>query len=529
MSQTDTLPRATVAPPDSRGRLRRAWDTLQDTIRQPVRTVTRSAAIQTVSTGVEDVDSPDGLPDLVDLYYDTGAIRTNLNIFRDDVTAPGLRVEVDEDENADAEAVEDYFMGGENAPDGAPENGFLSEAFVNDEKRLPIDHALDLSVLDRWRRGTVLLVNTYGDRDGPDGPIISGCTFVRPETMSARTYANTNQLVVANPDDPENDAVEVTLTDFDEAAAWVQFDENAILNRIFNRTNGSRGVNFSGRTSVYLSQNDVHKLTLDQDVGGDNAEEGVFGESIIRSISTEASALNSIKRDLEKAAKDASLGFYTLEANDYVLEGAGENGENVRVSWPDEDIDAVMSEYDSLNPGEILATNAKATLNGVDAAVPDIEWLLRHYTRDVIDPLPAPFYKHSQADEINQFVTDEQQEDYQDRIAKERDVQARFYEGWVRQVCRRHPDLDPAGVSVTIEPEQDESPVLSLDADTLDNLSTFTGAMADVYGPGGAPAFVREQVLNELILMLPEDATPEGAEAGEASMEELAQAVSDGE
>jgi hypothetical protein len=478
------------------GRIRRAWDTLQDTLRQPVRTVTRNATLNTIGTGVEDVDPPDAIPDYVDLYYDTGAIRTNLNVYRNDVIEPGIRVESDDDATAD------YFNGGDAAPEGAPENGFLSECYVFDEKRQPLDRALGLSTLDRWRRGTVLLVNIYAEPDDPDS-IISGCTFVRPETVSARTYSTQNQLLLPDPDDPANADVETTLTPRGEAAAWVQFDENAILSRLGRR-------DFKSRSSVPLSQNDVHKLTLDQDVGGDDPEEGVFGESIIRSVSDEATELNNIKRDLETAVQDASMGFYTLELNDYVLEGAGENGGNVRVSWDDADIDAVMSEYDNLTPGEVLATDAKANLNRVDGTVPQIEWILRHYTRDIIDPLPAPFYKHSQAEEINQFVTDDQQEDYRQRVSNERRIQAAFYEGFLRDVARRHPDLTAEGLTVRIEPEMDASPVMSLDAETIDKISTFAGAMSDLYGPGGAPAFVQERILNELILQLPEDASPGG-------------------
>lgn len=516
MSSANQLPRVEIDTHEPRSRFRRAIDTLQDTLRQPVRTVTRSATLKTIRTGVEDVDAPDDLAEFVDRYYDTGAIRKNLNEFRDDVTEPGITVESPDDATAD------YFNGGDAAPEGAPEGGFLSACFVIDEKQQPLANALDISTLDRWRRGTVLLVNVYAEPDDPDS-IISGCTFVRPETISARTYANKNQLLDPDPDAPENAGIEPELTKRGEAAAWVQFDENAILSRLFRRTNGDRGRDFSGRTSVFLSQNDVHKLTLDQDVGGDDAEEGVFGESIIRSINDEAKELNSIKRNLEKAVEGAALGFYTLEANDYVLEGAGPDGGNVLIQWPDADIDSLVNDLDSLDPGEIIATDAKAALNRVAPNVPDVEWILRHYIRDIVDPLPAPFYKHSQADEINQFVTEDQQEDYQARISKERQVQARFYEGYLRQVAERHPDLDPTDLTVSIEPEQDASPIMSLDDATIERIETFAGALQSIYGPGGAPAFIAEEVLSELVLQFPEEASLDGETMDDLSLDALAE------
>lgn len=487
-------------------RLRRAIDTLQDTIRQPVQTVTRNATLNTISTGVEDIDSPDNIPDYVDLYYDTGQIRTNLNLFRNDVVEPGIRVLSPDD------ATEDYFMGGDNAPEGAPENGYLSECFVIDEKRRPLTDALGISTIDRWRRGTVLLVNIYADPSDPDS-IISGCTFVRPETMSARTYSYTNQLLLPDPDAPENQDVSFDTTVRGEVSAWVQFDENSILSRLGRR-------NFTDRASVHLSQNDLHKLTLDQDVGGDQQEEGVFGESIIRSISDEATQLNAIKRDLEKAVKNASMGFFTLEANDYVID-AGD--EKILVEWPDGDIDTIVNDLDSLEPGEVLSTDAKINLNREGGEVPDVSWILSKYTRDIIDPLPAPFYKHSDAVDLNRDIGKDQQQDYQDTISHERRVQSEFYESFLRQVARRHPELEAEGLSVVVEPEQDESPVLSLDSETMDKLSTFASAMSDVYGPGGAPAFVQDQVLNELILQLPEEAsiTDGTAEMDDMSLDDL--------
>jgi len=228
MSSDADYDRATIDTPE-KGRLRRAWDTLQDTVRQPVETVTRRASLKTVSSGAEDIDAPDAIPTFVDLYQDTGAIRKNINEFRDDVAEPGIRVDSPDDTTAA------YFNGGDDAPEGAPTNGFLAECYVDDQKRQPIDEALDVAIVDRWRRGTVLLENVYGDRENEDGdPIISGCTFVRPETISARTYTNTNQLLVPNPDDPLHEGVDPKLTDRGEVAAWVQFDENAILSRVFD-------------------------------------------------------------------------------------------------------------------------------------------------------------------------------------------------------------------------------------------------------------------------------------------------------
>ena len=503
MSHPDTLPRVEIQSQDSRGRVRRALDTLQDTIRQPVETVTRSATLKVARSGIEDVNAPEDIDEYVELYYDVGAIRKNLNEFVDDVTAPGIRVSHPDD------SVADYFNGGEDAPDGAPAGGFLAEAYINDQKRQPADLALDQSTLDRWRRGTVMLVNVYADPDDPES-IISGFTFVRPETVSARTYKNTNQLIEPDPDSPENADVDFETTPRNEAAAYVQFDEQSIIGRRRRRREESLGTFGEKESSVYLSQNDVTKLTLDQDIGGDNQEDGVFGESAIRSISDEATQYNTIKRLLEEAVKGKAWGLWTAQMNPMLID-AGD--EKILIEWDDQDIQNTEQEIEDIGPGSVLTTDAQIDLERHDGSVPNIEWLLRHYLRDIVDPLPAPFYKHSQADEINQFVTEEQQEDYQQRIQKERRVQAEAFESALRQVVERHPDLEnPDELSVEIAPESDDSPIRTMTLEDIEKIQTYMAAV-QMAAPADEPTMLMSEAeIRELVLQLPEEMPDEVAQ-----------------
>ena len=503
MSQADTYPRVDVQTEQRKGRLRRALDTLQDTIRQPVETVTRSAVLKVARSGIEDVNPPDDIDEYVELYYDVGAIRKNLNEFVDDVTAPGLRVSHPDD------SVEAYFNGGDEAPDGAPAGGFLAEAYINDQKRQPLDLALDQSTLDRWRRGTVMLVNVYADPDDPES-IISGFTFVRPETVSARTYKNTNQLIEPDVESPENDGIDYELTPRGEASAFVQFDEQSIIGRRRRRQDRPLGTFGETSSSVYLSQNDVTKVTLDQDIGGDRQEEGVFGESVIRSISDEATQYNQIKRLLEESVRGKAWGLWTAQMNPMLID-AGD--EKILIEWDDRDIQDTEKEIENIGPGSVLTTDAQIDLERHDGEVPNIEWLLKHYLRDIVDPLPAPFYKHSQADEINQFVTDEQQEDYQQRIQKERRVQAEAFESALRKVVERHPDLDAADdLSVEIAPESDDSPIRTLTTEEVEKIQTYMAAV-QMAAPADEPTMIMSEAeIRELILQLPEEMPDEVAQ-----------------
>lgn len=483
MSKADTYPRAEVTTAPPKGRMRRWLDTLQDTLTQPVETVTRSASLGVTSGNVEAIDPPEDIDEYVDLYYSIGFIRKNINEFISDVIEPGVRVESDHD------ATQDYFMGGDSAPDSAPENGFLSECFVFDEKRQPIRKGLRVTIRNKWVRGTDLVEYLKADPEDPES-LITGFAHIRPETVRPRTYPNTNQLI--GPEDTENAD---KTTKRGEAAAYVQFDQQSILGRRLNV--------FDDQTSIPLSQNDVLKQTLDQDIGGQNTEDGVFGRSIIESVKDDAEEYRSISRDEAEAIKRIAFGLYTVQFNDYVIENAG--GENILVEWDSDDIQAMESEIENAEPGTVLTTDAKIELNRFQPDLPDLDGPMRRRARDIVDPLPAPFYKHSQADEINQFVTEDQQEDYQRLIKHERNEQADQWQQAFRLVAERHPELDPEGLDVVIAPEEEASPIRTLDNETIERIERYASAVNTLVEASQTGILVDEPEIRDLVLQLPEE------------------------
>lgn len=261
-----------------------------------------------------------------------------------------------------------------------------------------------------------------------------------------------------------------------------------------------------------LSQNDVTKQTLDQNIGGPDPEDGVFGVSILRSIKADATEYKNIKRDRAEAIKRKAWGLWTAQYTPEVIET---ETENIIIEWEDGDIDSVKSTVEDLGPGEMVHSDAAIQLKRHDAEVPELGDTLQHYVADILAPLPAPKFVTGHEDDINRDVTSEQDPRYQQLVEEERDVQEASWTAAFRRVAERHEDLDPAGLQLKIEPEPEESPIMSLDNDAIERISTFAGAIADLYGPGGAPAFIQEQVLNELILHLPEDAS-----IGDANMDE---------
>lgn len=509
MSTDSDYNRTTVSPSDNRGYLRRGLDTLQNTLSQSVETVTRKATLKATSGEVEDIDAPDNIEELYNLYETNPLIRSNIDQFTRDVTKPGVRVE------AEDPATEAYFNGGEDAPESAPEGGFLEEAFVLQEKRRPFVMGLEMAVRNRWVRGTVLIEKLKAEEDEADSRL-TGYRHIRPETVSARTYDYTNILV--DPEDTEAVGQE-EITERGEAAAWIQFDENAILSR-------RAGRDFSNRTSIPLSQNDVVLQTLDLNIGGSDPEDGVFGTSVLEAVKEDAEEYAEIKRDRATAIKRTAYGQWMLEFDEEALELGDEVHHRV---WDEADQDAMVSELEDVGAGQIVFGDSPFTLKKFPQEVPDLDDTLKHYVNDIIAPLPAPKFATAHGEDVTQHVTEEQDARYEQRIKEERQYQERSWTQAFRDFAERHPDLESEGIKVKIRPEQGDSPIDKLDDTDVDKIASYMGAVADAYGPGGAAAYIDEEVINELILQLPEDSGL-GGDAGvdDLGLDDLEQALDDG-
>lgn len=500
---SDTYPRAEVQT-KSKGRIRSTLDTLQEALSQKVETVTRPASFQTVGGNVEDIDPPEDIDELYALYEEIGLIRANLNQFVSDVWKPGARVVADDD------TTEAYFNGGEDIPDFAPEGGFINNCFVFDEKSQPFQYGGKTTTLNRWVRGTVTLERLKKDDEDPESEI-TGWRHIRPETLSARTYENTNILV-----DPE-DTGEVPnseITKRGEAAAYVQFDEQSIL----GRRNG-----FRDKTSIPLSQNDVFKQVLDLNIGGDDPEAGVFGTSILRAVKDDAEEYRSIKRDMAESVKSKAWGLWTAQFTPEVIE-TGDTFEVLR--WDQESVDDTVGDIENMGPGDLAYSDAPFDLKRHDGEVPDLDDMLKHYVDDILTPLPAPKYTVGFETDINQFVTEKQDERYTRVIDEEQHYQERQWSKEFQLVAERHPQLDPSGVKLEVQPDDEESPVLSLDDADVERIATFSKAMKDLFGPGGAPTYVDEEILLQMVLQLPEESLV-GGEMDGLSLDELGDMVED--
>lgn len=477
-------------------RFRTGWDALQSTLRQSVETVTRTARIDVSSTGVDEIDPPDDLDEYWNQYKTTGIVRSNFDQFVSDVVKPGVRIEADDDTTVD------YFMGGDSAPDEAPDGGFLSNSFVHaGERHQPFQPGLKSTIANRWIRGTVTVELLKKDKDDAESEI-TGFYHIRPETLYPQVYANKNILLDPDPDASANENVDFEETPRGEVAAYLQFDDQSILGR---RIGG-----FS-QDAIPLSQNDVMKQVLSPDIGGDDTnEQGIFGTSVLEAISVDIEEYKATKRDRYRAIQTKAYGIWLANFGKEAIELSDTQREIVE--WDDKSQQEFMDVVEGLGPGDVMEADGPLEMKQFDSDVPDLESTLGHYVDDITSPLPAPKYSIGFEKNINQFVTERQETRYDDIVDEERRYQERKWTGVFRTIAERHDALDPSGLEVVIEPEEDESPVRSLDDEEIERIRVYTQALKDLYGSGSAASFVDEEMLRELVLQLPEDSEPEEPE-----------------
>ncbi|GAB3669536.1 hypothetical protein [Halopiger thermotolerans] len=485
-------------------------EALAQRLSQTVETVTRNSRIFIESSDVDDLNPPEDIDEYHQLYREIGIIRANLNQFVRDVVKPGVRIE------ADDPTTQAYFMGeapedGE-VPDFAPEGGFLENcAVLAGEKHQPFYPYLKVDILQKWTKGTTL--NEYLKADDevtePDARI-TGFKHIRPETVSARTYANKNILL--DPEDTEI-AEEDEITKRDEAAAYVQFDDQSIV----GQRNGGMD-----EDEVYLSQNDVLKRTLDPDIGGDDAtEEGIFGTPILESCADDAEEYRDIKRDRAVAIKKTAYGVWLVEFDTEVTEVG--NDEVIVETWDQDEQDEWVANVDSLEAGGIVGHDGSITPDQWEPTIPELDGPLEHYVADILAPLPAPKYATAFGESIANHVSDRQENSYQDTIIEERRDAERDWTQAFREVADRHPELDPSGLEVKIAPKESDNPIATLDDDEIEKMEQFMTALNEGLGNVPIDAVLDLEQFLQTTMDLPEDVFVDG----EIDVDESAPSIED--
>lgn len=460
-------------------------EALQAPFRQDVEAVERTASATVHSGSVDEIDPPADIDELHhDIYEQVGIVASNIDQYVQDVFEPGVRVE------ADTEATETFFH-----------DEFLPNcAVIGGEKHQPFESFAPITETQRLTRGTVLVNLLPNDRETPiPDTKVTGFYHVPPETVTALTEEQKNILL---PPDADNLPASIGDTDVErtrrgEIAAYAQFDDHSIL--------GRRRGGFDQET-VYFSQTDIAKATNNLDIGGDGSDEtGIWGRSILRPIKEEAAEYEEAKRDRAAAIKTKAHAIWVAKFGAEVLEFPNDQTE-VR-EWEDDSIDNVMSELEGMGPGDVLEVEGPVELDQWEGSVPDLDATLQQLVDDILAPLPAPKYAVGFETDINQFVTQQQETRYEQTVRQGRNYQEHFWTNVFETVAESH-GHNADGLQVKIEPEEEESPIMSLSDEEIERMKTWAEAYSEVRGDVPSDMAADMGALRELILQLPDDADP---------------------
>lgn len=409
-----------------------------------------------------------------DQYRLCPLVRVPINIFADDVTAPGYRVQAD-----DEQLVADL------------EEWLSNAAIVGGESHRDFAEILQGAIVHEQVRGTALVEKVAAD-DAPDETW--GFRLVNPSTVEAYTYESKAFLI--RPDDTGVDGVK--LTPSGEAAAYGQWGDGALAGP-FNED------------TVYLSQDDLIKLVQDPDTAD------IFGNSTIEPVSTEIDELYRMLDDVGEAVHSKGYPHWLFKLGE-----PNGDAQNPRAGvWPEEQMRSYRDEHKDGNwevgskdfvPGDV-------EVETISSDVPEIEELLDWYVQEIMASMPVPLYKlGSHANDINRDITSEQSPQYERRVkAKRRRLQNAFTPV-LKEKARElgYGDELVSSVELSIEEERESNPLKRDDFSPSDFAEFAQGLKAA--GGGDATAVVEPDEMREL-LGLPERDGDDGS-LDESSLDE---------
>jgi hypothetical protein len=390
-----------------------------------------------------------------ELYQASPLVNTGVNIYADDVTAPGVRVQADDDE-LEAELTK----------------WKRNAAIIGGESHRDLSELLYLKVIQEQVRGTSL-AEAVPTKENIDD--LYGFRLVNPSTVVTYTYES--QPVLIRPDEDEID--DVNRTERGEAAAYGQYADGALAGP-FNRE------------TIYLSQNDVIKLVRDPDT------HDIFGHSVVAPIANDIEELDRMLHDVGEAVHSKGYPMWIFQLG----EPSGDPQNPRKGVWPEEEIKNYRDDHKEGNwstdqkdfvPGDV-------DLETYDSDVPEIEELVQQRIERIISGLPVPKYKiGAHTDSINRDVTSTQEPQYERTVrSKRRDLESAF-EPYFRRKARElgYDDEAVESIELRIEEEQETNPLKREDFDTAEFAEFCSGLEAA--GGGDATEIIEPDEMRDLL------------------------------
>lgn len=433
--------------------------------------------ISVVAGGDNSIDAPESIDEEFELYETTGFVSAAIHQYADDVLLPGVRI------RADADDTETWLN-----------ETFLPQAgIVGGQRHQKFSQFLYQDVIQYLAGGNILDENVK-DSEGQ----ITGFLHINPATCKALTEPD--KPILRSPDATEDewwgegtgDWFETTRG---EAAAFAQYHDDSAL--------GLKG-EFGERDEIPLSLNDVTYRPRTPPAGE------IWGIPITRNIKGELTEFKNIRRDLARAIRTKAWGIWSVAFDTEVIET---KDEVLVEGWSQDEMDAFTEGVGSMDPGEIVGHDGTIGFEKHQGEVPsEVLDVLEAYVKMIVAALPPPLYAVGFEDNINQFVVREQEAIYESSV---RSMQTTLTETWtptLKQVCRDH-DKDPAGVTLKLEPPEDESPIRSMELDDLEKFALYADGLRNMFGRGAYRAFKPEAFAN-LVGQLPADALKQEAFVG---------------
>lgn len=409
-------------------------------------------------------------------YLSCPLVRVSVDIYADDVTAPGYRVDsIDDGLSNDLD------------------KWLSSAAIVGGESHRDFSEILNGSVVQEEVRGTAM-VEVVPEAGDPDKTW--GFRLVNASTVEAYTYDN--KAVLIRPDDDTVSGAQTTPTG--EAAAYGQWGDGALAGP-FNRD------------TVYLSQNDVIKLVQNPDTNE------IFGNSSVEPVSSEIDELYRMLDDVGEAVHSKGYPLWVF--------GLGEpNGDaqNPRAGvWPEEKIKDYRDSHKEGN----WSTNQKDFVPGdvdvsrVEGEVPEVEELLDWYVEEIVSAMPVPKYKLGFAGSINRDITTEQSPQYERKVESKRRRLQNAFTPILKQKAEEMGYSEEAveSVQLRITEPKEENPLKRDDFDAGD-FKKFASALDSATGGEASEVVGPEEMRDLLGLPDRDEVTESSLEDGDSQLDE---------
>jgi len=417
-------------------------------------------------------------------YYRNPLIRQSVRNFAGDVLEPGVAAFVDADGDDEPTVPQDYpiedYRG--MALSDALQQWLGSSAIVGGRFDRDVADLLEDVVIDlHGRRGTALVEHAYDDP--AERNHILGLRTFKVETTTA--YTREGKSILLRPDDDPGDNFETVAiqsisgdqdyvgaptTPAGKTGAFVQFDD------IFGR--------YDERDDIPFALDDVTIISNDPDTGA------IFGRPDTASVVGRSEELREMFDDTAQGIKSVGYGHWMAQVD----------------TDDEKQARALLDSLDPANPENIDVVNYAVEMEQFDSDVPDTVDHIQQTIEYILSALPTPLYRVGFAGDINRDVTDVQQDDYQEAVARERDrLESAFHDlmhqkarDFIHGNAKADEELD-VDVGIRIEPETDESPLADEEFDPSEFSNLMQGLKAGA--PGGAveqvvpPHEMREMIL----------------------------------